>query len=355
MRHAVLNRPRVLNALSEGMIDALARKYGEWDATPSVGAVVLSGAGRGFCAGGDVKDLAMGDDHDASARFFKREYRHDCSVSSLRAAHVALLDGVTMGGGCGVALHGAYRVATENTKLAMPECAIGLFPDVGASWVLPRLAHSVGWYLALTGASINGADALACGAATHFMRSADCERVVSAVDVPALAGMPEGVAAVGRALDSLSTPPADVGVEGSLDLAGIERCFGAGMTVEGTLEALAREDAPWAVVADERIRKGSPLSLRVTQAVLEAGARASSLADCLSMEYRVVTRLCAEPDFKEGVRALLVDKDNRPTWANASLDEVPLQSVKRYFEPMATPEEELFGDAPPPYAAAAKL
>ena len=345
VREAVLNRPRALNALTAEMIESLARLYKTWDANVAVSAIVLRGAGRGFCAGGDVKGLAMSGDHDAAAAFFRKEYRHDYSVASLRAAHVAVLDGVTMGGGCGVSLHGAYRVATENTKLAMPECAIGLFPDVGGSWVLPRLSHNVGWYLGLTGVPINGAEALAVGAATHFVRSEDCARIDETIEHASSESLGDDHARramVGRAIDSLAVSPAEAGMEVKLDLEGIARCFGPGRSVEDTLKLLDVEDAAWAVSAAKRIRRGSPLSLRLTQAMLEAGARAALLQDCLTMEYRMVCRVVKEPDFKEGVRALLVDKDNKPTWMHASLADIPLADVERFFAPMERTESELF-------------
>jgi 3-hydroxyisobutyryl-CoA hydrolase len=208
----ILNRPKALNALTCGMVEDMAAILGEWESNPSVGAILIKGSGdRAFCAGGDVKavvQLGRKGEYETALRFFRSEYRLNYAIGSLVKPYIALIDGITMGGGAGVSVHGKFRVATEKTVFAMPECAIGLMPDIGASYFLPRLLHGLlGLYLALTGARLKGIDVLRAGLATHYVPShllGSLENAILGLDVSAqtlpkllseyqgMQGLPEG-------------------------------------------------------------------------------------------------------------------------------------------------------------------
>ncbi len=265
----------------------------------------------------------------AVAPFFHDEYRLNWRVHTFPKPYVALLDGITMGGGVGISVHGGFRVATEHTHLAMPETGIGFFPDVGATWFLPRCPGEVGMYLGLTGARLTGADCVDAGLCTHGVPAARLERVEA--ELAACAAAAEPRAAVAACLAG------HAGAIGDHHLpalrAEIDACF-AGERLEQVMRALAAE--PGAAAAEWRRQLGhkSPLSLALTFAQLRRG-RTLAIEDALRLEYRIVHRVLAGHDFAEGVRALLVDKDRRPRWRPATLAEVDAAAVETHFAPMA--------------------
>jgi enoyl-CoA hydratase/carnithine racemase len=314
----LMNRPKALNALDVGMIAGLAAAIAAWKDDPAVRLVVLEGAGgRAFCAGGDVRrirELALAGDRAGVEAFFASEYAVNAAIAGFGKPWVALIDGVCMGGGIGVSVHGSHRVVTSHALLAMPETAIALFPDVGTSFALPRLPGHLGMWLALTGARLQGADAVHAGLATHYVpRGA----------LPALrAALLEGDAAAALARFAETPPAASFAPHRDA----IDRCFG-GEGVSAILAALAAEDSDWAREQVATMRRMSPTSLAVTHALLRRGA-GMDLAGCLAQELALTRRVVHDhPDFREGVRALLVDKDNAPRWTPATIEEVDPAAV----------------------------
>ena len=305
----LLNRPRALNALDQDMIAALDAAIAELRDDPAVKLVILEGAGgRAFCAGGDVRrirELALAGDAAGVEAFFAAEYAVNAAIARFPKPWVSLIDGVCMGGGIGLSVHGAIRVVTEHAMLAMPETAIALFPDVGTSHVLPRLPGALGKFLALTGARLRGAEAVEAGLATHFVPRDRLPALRQAL----LAGDAAVVADFAGAV-----PPGPVDAQRPA----IDRCF-APDTLPGIQAALAAEDTDWARTQAGILARMSPTSLAVTLDLLRRGA-GLSLVDCLAMELALTRHVTRHPDFAEGVRAVLVDKDNQPRWASPPAD-----------------------------------
>lgn len=322
-----LDRPGALNALDLAMVELMADALERWrhdDAVRSV--VVLSSSPKAFCAGGDiraVREAGMRGDDAAVTRYFSAEYALNALIAEYPKPYTALVDGYAMGGGLGVSVHGSALVVTERATLAMPETSIGFFPDIGASHFLPRLPGAVGWYLALTGARITGADAASCGLATHYVPAADLPALQRALTGGS--GEADGPRDPAAVLDRFAVPPPPS--ELLARSAAIERCFGAA-DLAGVRERLAAEaadgaadgtedgteDAAWARETLAVLDRASPMSLRITFDLLAAGAR-DDLRGCLARELDLARRTAREPDFHEGVRAALVDKDRRPAWS----------------------------------------
>jgi len=321
-----LNRPRALNALTLGMIRAIDPALRAWADDPAVREVVVTGAGeRAFCAGGDVRGLhekhAQGGADDYAAIFFREEYRLNRLIKRYPKPYVAILDGIAMGGGVGLSVHGSIRVATERTLFAMPEMAIGFFPDVGGGHFLAHCPDHLGLYMALTGARAGPADSVYLGAATHFVpdrRLADFEAAI-------------GEAPVEELLHRFAAAPGPAPLAAIAD--GIGRCFAAA-DVESILAALDAEGGDWAGNAASAMRRVSPTALKVAKAQLER-ARGLDFEANMVMEYRLSQHFMDAPDFREGVRALLVDKDNAPRWRPARLEEVSAAMVEAFFAPLA--------------------
>ena len=320
---AVLDRPAALNALTRGMVQALSLQLAAWKDDAEVAAVLVKSAGgRAFCAGGDIRavtDLAQSRGVEAAAPFFHDEYRMNWRIAEFPKPYVAVLDGVTMGGGVGISAHGRYRVVTEQTLVAMPETLIGFFPDVGGTWVLSR-QPAVGMYLGLTGARLQAADSLEAGFGSHF---------VPRDRLAALEEMLANGEAADAALESLRREPPS-GTLPSLRPA-VDRAFGA-----PTLAEVERRlgESEWGRGRLAELAQRSPLSLAVTFAQLRRGAGMADLAEALRLEYRMVHRFLGGHDFPEGVRALLVDKDKQPRWSHASTAEVTQAEVEAAMAPL---------------------
>ncbi len=316
-----LNRPAALNALNRPMCDLIQRALYDSIGDANVSVVIIEGAGdRAFCAGGDVVGLYhLGRAGSADfERFFFDEYRMNQTIAVYPDDYVALLDGVTMGGGVGLSIHGRYRVATERTLFAMPETGIGLIPDVGGTHALPRLPGFIGTWLALTGARIKAADCVYAGIATHYIPS---ERLPLLRELLANAEEP-----VDQILATLDAPAGETTLEALRDA--IDYHFSHD-SVEAIMESLAGGD-DWALAQRAIIAKMSPTSLKLSLAGLRMG-RHASIEEALQNEYRMVCAIKHHHDFFEGVRAQLVDKDKSPKWSPATLAEIDDAMVESYL------------------------
>jgi enoyl-CoA hydratase len=300
----------------------------DWTTDAAVSTVVVDAMpGRAFCAGGDIRAIYdAGRKADGSVmRFFETEYRLNAAIHSFPKPHVALIDGYAFGGGCGVSVHGSHRVVSEKAVLAMPETAIGLFPDIGATFFLNRLPGEIGMYLALTGARIDAADAIHCGLATHYVSSADHALLLSRLI---------GGEAADAALADMSKAPS-AGGDLATHRGAIERAFG-GASIEEILERL-EDEGEWGKESASLLKTRSPTSLKVTHRQMREGATLD-FHSCQRMEFRIMARMMSGHDFYEGVRAALIDKDQAPRWRPARLEEVIENGIDRFFAPLGERE-----------------
>ena len=327
-----LNRPKALHALNTAMCAGVLEALEAWRGDDAVRCVVIDHAeGRGFCAGGDIRMLAesgAGDGKDARAFFFT-EYRMNHRLFTYAKDTVAFMDGVTMGGGVGISQPCRFRVATENTRLAMPETGIGLFPDVGGGWYLSRLPGRIGQYLALTGHRLDGAECLALGLATHFIPAERTETAKTA--------LAEGVEA---ALAAGATEPGEAKLLAHRDE--VDRLF-ASDRLEEVFAELEADDGEFAQATLATLRTKSPQTMKVSLRLLAEGAQMASFADEMKQEYAVGSRVVQRHDFLEGVRAVIVDKDNAPKWDPATPEGVSDHVIDQIFAPL--PESEQWSPA----------
>jgi enoyl-CoA hydratase len=319
-----LNRPKALNAVTHGMVRALRAQLDQWADDPAITRVVIQAAGeRAFSAGGDIRaltDLGRAGKHTEMLQFWRDEYPLNAAIKNFRKPYVALINGIVMGGGVGVSVHGSHRVAGDRFQFAMPEVGIGFFPDVGATWFLPRMPGELGAYCGLTGERFDSADAVAAGIATHRIPSAR---------FPALLEGLAGTVPVDAVLAAFAEP-ADEG-KIAVRRATIDRIF-AGNSVEDILAALDRASDAWAQKTVATMRTKSPLSLKLALAQVRRGKR-WDFDTCMRAEFRIVSRIIEGHDFYEGVRAVIVDKDNAPVWQPVTLAGVSDADVERHFAP----------------------
>lgn len=315
-----LNRPKALNALSRAMCLEMTGALDEWARDDRVERVAIRGEGKAFCAGGDIR--AIYDERDGAAEFFRAEYELDHAVASFPKPYVALIDGIVMGGGVGVSVHGSHRLAGENTVFAMPEVGIGLFPDVGARAVLSQLEDEVGVYLGLTGARLRRDAVAALAIATHGVAS---ERLGDALDrvahARALDGALTEMAVTPEPFDEETRRLAADAFTGDSVAAILERC---------EAQAATSEAAAWAASA---MAQKSPTSLCVTLEALRR-AEGESVREVLVGDYRIVRRILEGHDLFEGIRAVVIDKDNAPRWSPARLADVDREAVEAHFAPL---------------------
>ncbi|ACL62305.1 enoyl-CoA hydratase/isomerase family protein [Methylobacterium nodulans] len=331
-----LNRPKALNALDLGMVRRLRAALDAWGEDPGVTRIVLRGTGRAFCAGGDLRrihDIAKAAGPAAVDVFWREEYALNTLIHRYPKPIVSLIDGIVMGGGVGLSLHGSNRVAGERYAFAMPEVSIGFFPDVGATYALPRLPGAFGTYLALTGERVGPGDGLAFGLATHAVPAASFEAIT------------ETLAAGGPVEEALEQAPGhDAPPPGPLHAARalIDACFSAESVaaVLARLDAAAAQGSDFAARTAATIRTRSPTSLAVAFAQMRRGG-SMSFPEAMLTEYRIVTRILQGHDFYEGVRAVIIDKHGAPRWQPDSLDAVAPAAVEAYFAPL--PDEPRFG------------
>jgi enoyl-CoA hydratase/carnithine racemase len=320
-----LNRPQALNAVTHGMVRALRARLEDWRDDPAITRVVVTAAGeRAFSAGGDLRrlyDLGCAGQHEEALDFWRDEYALNAAIKHYPKPYVALIDGIVMGGGVGVSIHGSHRVAGDRFQFAMPEVGIGFFPDVGATWFLPRLPGELGAWCALTAERLRADDSVAAGIATHRVRSARFADLLDGLT---------GTVPVDALLAAFVEPASEGPVSELRPL--IDRNF-AGETVEDILASLAVGEAPAPAMA-ATIRGKAPLSLKIALAQVRRGPH-WSFDDCMRAEFRIVSRIVSGVDFYEGVRAVIIDKDNAPRWQPATLSEVMAAEVERHFAPLA--------------------
>ncbi|CAJ2664801.1 unnamed protein product [Trifolium pratense] len=334
-RVLTLNRPKQLNALSYYMVSKLLEIFHDDEGNSDVKLVVVKGNGRAFCAGGDVAAVvrdARGGDWRFSAIFLGTQYKLNYFMATYSKPQVSILNGIVMGGGAGASMHGRFRVVTENTVFAMPETALGLFPDVGASYFLSRLAGFFGEYVGLTGARLDAAEMLACGLATHYVPSWK----LSVLEESLCKVETSDPVVVSSIIDKYSEQPslkAD-SVYHRMDV--INRCFSR-KTVEEILSSLETEATSkansWISSTLETLKKSSPTSLKVFLRLIREG-RLLGVGQCLALEYRIVCHFLQghhSKDFYEGSRAILIDKDRKPKWEPSKLELVSDRDVEHYF------------------------
>ncbi|HEV7437114.1 MAG TPA: enoyl-CoA hydratase/isomerase family protein [Pseudorhizobium sp.] len=324
-----LNRPKALNSLNLEMVRTMRMALDAFAEDPAVSVVVLTGAGeRGLCAGGDIRVLyEMGRAGDAeTTQFWREEFPLNYLIAHYTKPFVALMDGITMGGGVGLSSHGRHRVVTERTRLAMPETGIGYFPDVGASWLLPRAPGEIGTWMGLTGLEVSAADAIFAGLADVFVPVEQLPELVRALEGLAPDSDEEAVEAV---LSWFATAPGESELQKHRVL--IDRCF-THDSVEQIIAALKSEDDDFARRALETILKRSPTSLKLTLRLLRDGRNSSGLVECLEREFGAGTEILRHHDFYEGVRAAIIDKDRNPKWSPPTLDKVTAEDIAPYVE-----------------------
>ncbi len=320
-----LNRPKAIHALTADMVDAMTSALQGWRDDPQVAAIIIDHAeGRGFCSGGDIaflRDSALNDGGAAGTKFFHDEYQLNHLIFSYAKPVVAFMDGITMGGGVGISQPARFRVATEHTRFAMPETGIGLFPDVGGGWFLSRLQGRIGQFLALTGARLDGAECLWTGLATHYL---------------AAEHLPEAKARIaaghepGAVLTALSAHAPEARIADQTPA--IARHFAADR-LEDILASLDADDSEWAAKELATLHTKSPQACKVALRQLATSAALNSFADNMAMEYRIAARVINRPDFAEGVRAVIIDKDNAPRWNPATPEGVSNELIDSIFAP----------------------
>jgi enoyl-CoA hydratase len=325
-----LNRPNVLNSLNHEMINFIHAQLVKWKSVADIKAVIIRAAeGRAFCAGGDLRSTYHLFDTDKSLlqQFFYDEYQLNRCIYHYPKPFIAILDGITMGGGAGISIHGSHRIATERLLFAMPETGIGFFPDIGGTYFLPRLPGKLGYYLGLIGARINSDDCTALGIT-------QCKIEVTAVTEFILTLVNEDLGlnpkeAVSQLLRHFSLPVKSPLMTTSTEL---DNCFAAD-SIESIIDCLAQSAEPLCQEAYHAILKKSPTSLKVTLQALMQG----SLLDfdaCMQQEYRLTSHFILGHDFREGIRAVIIDKDQSPVWQPASLNGVYEKDVQNYFTPI---------------------
>ncbi|MFJ8621505.1 enoyl-CoA hydratase/isomerase family protein [Kitasatospora sp. NPDC093550] len=331
----VLNRPRALNSLTHGMITTLRATLDDWAADDRVRAVVLTGAGeRGLCAGADIR--AMHDDAKAGGAgtraFFRDEYRLNALIGRYPKPYVAVMDGITMGGGVGLSAHGAVRIVTERSTVAMPETRIGLVPDVGGSRLLAHAPGELGTHLGLTSASMGPGDALLCGFADHYVPSARIPELLDTLahGTAAAATAEEVAAAVASAVAAHAEPAPPAALAGQR--AWIDTCYAAD-TVEEIVERLLNSGVAEAKEAAEQVLGNSPTAVKATLAALRRARTLPSLEAALDQEYRVSCAALDGHDLVEGIRAQVIDKDRNPRWEPGTLAGVTETDVARFLAP----------------------
>jgi enoyl-CoA hydratase len=328
--HLTLNRPEALNAITHGMVLGIGDALDRWRNDPEVSLVVLDGAGdRGLSAGGDIRALhanALAGRNDLSRRFWYDEYELCALIDEYPKPFISIMDGITMGGGVGASAHASIRIVTEKSRVAMPETRIGFSPDVGATYLLARAPGEIGTYLALNGATMTASDALACGFADYYVPSDRLPHLYQALGERADPGSPAEIIL----LFDETPPPSDLLARRGW----IDRCYSAG-SVADILERLGSESDRNAGQAANDLTRLSPLALTVSLAVLRSARQLDTLRASLEQEYRVSSWLADQPDWVEGIRAQVIDKDRKPRWMPSTLSSVPanVASVARSHQP----------------------
>ncbi|GIU65886.1 enoyl-CoA hydratase/isomerase family protein [Candidatus Phycosocius spiralis] len=335
-----LNRPEALHALNADMVAIMTQALLAWDKDPTVTGVLIDHAGpRGFCAGGDIKMLAESGATDGkqACAFFRSEYQLNHLLAHFEKPVIAVMDGISMGGGVGISVHGPIRICTEKTLFAMPETGIGLFPDVGGGWFLPRLPGEIGMWLALTGARLKAADCMLAGITTHYVPSDVLASLK--VEITQALTAPEPVTALKACLKRNTQDPGSPQLLTPNVVDQINQCFGA-QSVEDIVSALEAHKTPWADQQLAILQTKSPQTLKIALRQLREGRLATDFAQAMAQEFRIGARVVRRHDFQEGVRAVLVDKDHLPQWHPPTLAEVTSLIIDEIFAPFGVDEEQ---------------
>ena len=328
----ILDRPKALNALSLAMVRKLARALDAWESDPKVErVVVMSAIEKAFCAGGDIRalhDLGRAGRQDEMLAFWSEEYVLNARIKHYPKPYISLIDGIVMGGGVGISLHGSHRIAGDRYLFAMPEVSIGFFPDVGATHALPRLPGAAGIYLALTGDRVGAADALAIGLATHAVPSALMAELADALTRRE---------ALDDILAGFSHDPGPVKL--AAERKTIAECFGAASLPEMLLrlEKAAAAGSAFAGKLRQTLAVKSPTSVAIAFEQMRCGA-GMDFAEAMRTEFRIVSRVIHGHDFYEGVRAVVIDKDHAPQWRPATIDALDAAAIQAYFAPLGAAE-----------------
>jgi enoyl-CoA hydratase len=333
-----LNRPEALNALNHAMFHLLDRQLTAWATDDHIKAVVIQAVpGKAFCAGGDIRyayEQRMSND-PTRINFFGDEYRLDQYIYHYPKPYIALLDGITMGGGVGISIHGSHRVATDRLVFSMPETGIGFFPDVGATYFLPRLPGKIGYYAGLTGARLSYSDCLAVGLVDYVVSQGSFPAIIQALADASFTQRNDPV--ISGVIQQFSRPVEKSSLMEAYQPA-INLCFSK-PTIEDILRALEQYPDGWCQKVYAILQTKSPTSLKITLQQLQTGGTLS-FDECMKLEYRLTSRFIEGHDFFEGIRAVIIDKDQKPRWNPAKLEEVSLHDVEKYFAPL---EKELVG------------
>jgi enoyl-CoA hydratase len=320
-----LNRPQALNALNYPMVKAIGAALNAWEHDPDIALILIDGTGeKAFCAGGDVQDLyweAKNGNFEAGRDFWRDEYPLNARIARFPKPYVALMDGIDMGGGVGVSVHGSHRIVTQRTMVALPECAIGLIPDVGSTYVLSRAPGHLGEFLGLTGYRMNASDAIFCGVADSFVSVDQIDALIAEL-------AESGDLSVIGELASDPDPAPLVALQPEIDT-----IFGLASLHE-IASALAASDAEWASKAMTALRKGSPLSLGAALHTIRAARHVETLEEALALEFRFTFRSHSDADFIEGTRALIIDKDRAPNWSVPTIEHLTQQHIDALVAPL---------------------
>jgi enoyl-CoA hydratase len=331
-----LNRPQALNALTLGMVREIAAALDDFERDAGIERVVVTGAGeRAFSAGGDIRwlyDRGLAGDHEAQCAFWREEYTLNARIKRYPKPYVALIDGIVMGGGVGLSIHGSHPVATEKAVFAMPEVGIGFFPDVGATWALPRVPRHIGVALAATGLRASGADMAALGLATAYVERAA---------LPALTAALERPGHTGAIIGEFSSPPPAAPL--MADAAMMETAF-AVPDIDRISAALSAAGTDFARKLLDMLSTKSPTSLAIALRQMQLGA-SLLFEEAMRVEFRIVSRICRGHDFYEGVRATIVDKDNQPVWRPVAGERPDPAAIDAYFAPLGADELNIRGEA----------
>lgn len=323
-----LNRPKALNALTLSMVRKIHPQMIKWEKSPVIKTVAIVAEGeKAFCAGGDIRalhDWGKSNDDEATG-FYKEEYLLNRYIKRYPKPYVSFVNGIVMGGGVGLSVHASHRIAGENYSFAMPETGIGLFPDVGGTFFLPRLKYQAGIYLALTGSRIKAADAIFLETATHYINSDNFNKVIERLS--------QGLDA-DQAIEEFSSKPGES--EFKKISAFCEMIFKE-ETVEGIIKNLLKENSDLSKKLLSIIKKKSPTSLKIALKSLRAGEKID-FEECMKMEFRMVNKVMSDHDFYEGVRALIIDKDNEPKWNPKNIEDVKDDFVNEFFNSLAVNE-----------------
>lgn len=332
-----LNRPKALNALTQIMLNTLNSQLVDWADASHIKAVIIRAAeGRAFSAGGDLREIytrKQANDPDLKT-FFRDEYRLNSRICNYPKPYIALLNGITMGGGAGISIHGSHRVATKNLIFAMPETGIGFYPDVGASYFLSRLPYKIGFYLGLTGVKISGDDCFNIGLIDCLVKEENFPEIIYQI-ADASFSERENTSIINDILNKFSLLSGESSLMQHREK--ISTYFSE-PTVEKIIKALESDKTPWGTEVAEIIKTKSPTSLKITLHALQE-AIDLEFDECMQMEYRITSQMVEQPDFFEGIRAIVIEKDQKPKWQPSTLKSVTHADIEKYFLPM---EHELF-------------